>query len=318
MSKDIILVTGGAGFIGSHIVEELLRHKSVLKVKVIDNLSTGRHSNIEKFLGLKNFEFIHGDICDYDLLNNICKDVTKISHQAALGSVPRSISDPCSTVTSNILGTVNLMKAAHDNKVDIIVHAFSSSTYGDLKASPKVENTIGKPLSPYAVTKAANEDFARVFGDIYGLDWIGLRYFNVYGQRQRPDGAYAAVIPKLCYNALKGLPLRINGSLNIARDFTHVSNVVEANILALYSENEARNQVFNIGTGRSITLGEIVDIIKSEISDGVEVQIVDFRKGDIMESVASVDKAVKLLGYKPIDMREKFIQEYCEWLKYQI
>ena len=315
MSKDIILVTGGAGFIGSHLVEKLLHHKSVEKVKVIDNFSTGSYKNIEKFIGKENFEFVEGDICDAELLNKVCFDVTKISHQAALGSVPRSIEDPFSTVASNVLGTVNLMKVAHDNDVDIVVHAFSSSTYGDLEMTPKVEDKIGKPLSPYAVTKSANEDFARVFGDIYGLDWIGLRYFNVYGTRQKPNGAYAAVIPKLTYNAIKGFPLVINGSLDIARDFTHVSNVVDANILALYAKRNARNQVYNIGTGRSVKLREIVDIIKNLSNDKITVEVKDFRAGDIMESLAAVGKARKSLGYNPRDNKEEFILEYFRWLK---
>lgn len=315
MIKDTILVTGGAGFIGSHLVEKLLSHDSVLKVKVLDNLSTGSYANIEKFLEMENFEFIQGDICDTQLLKKVCFDVTKISHQAALGSVPRSIEDPYSTVTSNILGSVNLMKVAHENNVDIVVHAFSSSTYGDVKMSPKIEETIGKPLSPYAVTKAANEDFARVFGDIYGLDWIGLRYFNVYGTRQNPNGEYAAVIPKFTLNALKGDPLVINGSMQIARDFTHVSNVVNANLLALFSSQSARNQVYNIGTGRAVSLQEIVDIMKSISNNSVTVKVENFRKGDIMESVACVTKASKILGYKPIDNKEEFIKEYSEWLR---
>ncbi|MBK9255849.1 MAG: SDR family oxidoreductase [Saprospiraceae bacterium] len=293
-----ILVTGGAGFIGSNLVNALLDDHRVSKVRVLDNLSTGFKTNIEEFADNPKFEFIEGDIRDYNTCLEVSKGIDLISHQAALGSVPRSIQDPITTNAVNIDGTLNIFYAAVQNKVKRIVFAASSSTYGDSEGLPKVEDVIGKPLSPYAVTKYVNELYADVFTKTYGMEYIGLRYFNVFGPKQDPNGAYAAVIPLFFKAAIEGAGPVINGDGTNSRDFTFVDNAVEANILGLFTENhEAINQVYNIACGERTTLNELWEIIKSITHCTVNATHGPDRSGDIPHSLASIEKAQKLLGY---------------------
>lgn len=293
-----VLVTGGAGFIGSNLVESLLQHKEVEKVIVLDNLKTGFLKNIEPFFNNPKFTFIEGDITDYQTCLKACEGVHLISHQAALGSVPRSIKDPLTTNQVNITGTLNIFNAAVEKKVKRIVFAASSSTYGDSKELPKEENKIGSPLSPYAVTKYVNELYANVFAKTYGIEYVGLRYFNVYGPKQDPNGAYAAVIPLFFKAALQNCAPTINGDGLISRDFTFVSNAVEANILALFTENnDAVNQIYNIACGESTNLNQLWDLIKATTNSSVNPIYGSFRKGDIEHSLANINKAKSLLGY---------------------
>ncbi|RYZ22012.1 MAG: NAD-dependent epimerase/dehydratase family protein, partial [Chitinophagaceae bacterium] len=255
-----ILVTGGAGFIGSNLVEELLRTPQVTAVRVLDNLATGFAKNLKEFESDPRFEFIQGDIRDYETCLQACAGVDRISHQAALGSVPRSINDPLTSNAVNITGTLNIFTAAKESGVQRIVFAASSSTYGDHPGLPKVEDKIGRPLSPYAVTKYVNELYARVYADVYGLPFVGLRYFNVFGPRQDPNGAYAAVIPLFMKAVLDNEPPKINGDGETSRDFTFVSNAVHANIRGLFTDNpEALNQVYNIACGERTTLNQLFE-----------------------------------------------------------
>jgi UDP-N-acetylglucosamine 4-epimerase len=242
-----ILVTGGAGFIGSNLVKHLLELDQVSKVRVLDNLATGALKNIEAFERNPRFEFLQGDIRDYDVCLNACEGIDLISHQAALGSVPRSINDPLTTNNVNIAGTLHIFTAAKEKDIKRVVYAASSSTYGDHPGLPKTEKRIGNPLSPYAVTKYVNELYAQVFANVYGLELIGLRYFNVFGPGQNPAGAYAAVIPLFVKAVLNNEPPVINGDGQHSRDFTFVENAVQANVLALFTNRkEAVNQVYNI------------------------------------------------------------------------
>src|SRR5215203_1364526 len=258
-----ILVTGGAGFIGSNLVKHLLELSEVSKVRVLDNLATGSLKNIEKLASNQKFEFIQGDIRDYQTCLNACENIDLISHQAALGSVPRSINDPLTTNNVNITGTLNIFTAAKEKNIKRVVYAASSSTYGDHPGLPKVEDKIGNPLSPYAVTKYVNELYAGVFANVYGLELIGLRYFNVFGPGQNPAGAYAAVIPLFVKAVLNNEPPMINGDGEHSRDFTFVENAVQANILALFTKRkEAVNQVYNIAFGAQVSLNEVFELIK--------------------------------------------------------
>ncbi|MEP5106129.1 MAG: NAD-dependent epimerase/dehydratase family protein, partial [Ekhidna sp.] len=254
-----ILVTGGAGFIGSNLIESLLERD--YQVICLDNLATGFTKNIDQFTDNKYFEFVEGDILDYPLLLELTQGVHAVSHQAALGSVPRSIKDPLKTNKVNIEGTLNVFKACVDNKVQRVVYAASSSTYGDSIKLPKKEDEIGKPLSPYAVTKYVNELYADVFQRVYGLNTIGLRYFNVFGPKQDPNGSYAAVIPLFIKSILSGNPPVINGDGNHSRDFTFVANAVQANIKSLEAPIDNINEVYNIACGQRTTLNELVDYI---------------------------------------------------------
>jgi UDP-N-acetylglucosamine/UDP-N-acetylgalactosamine 4-epimerase len=315
-SKVKILITGGAGFIGSNLVEHFLNDKRVELVRVIDNLSNGYLKNIQKFLNNKKFEFIEGDIRDYTTCMKACKGIHKISHQAALGSVPRSVENPMESSSVNILGTVNILHAAKENNVERVILAFSSSTYGDLMELPKIENNIGNPLSPYAVTKLCNEQFAQVFGNTYNLKWIGLRYFNVFGPNQNPDNPYAAVIPIFIKAFLKKSKINVFGDGNISRDFTYVSNVILMNELCLFTENHnALFQIFNTACGNSTTLNEI--ILKLEKITGYKVNISykNKRSGDIEHSLASIEKAKKLLGYIPNQNFEDGLKKVYKWYK---
>jgi UDP-N-acetylglucosamine 4-epimerase len=305
------LITGVAGFIGSNLLESLLQLNQ--KVIGLDSFSTGRQHNLNEVQNLvtaeqwQNFSFLQADICNLDECIRACTGVEYVLHQAALGSVPRSVEDPITTNASNVTGFLNMLVAARNTKVKRFVYAASSSTYGDHPSSPKVEDQIGKPLSPYAVTKYINELYADVFSRTYGLQSIGLRYFNVFGPRQDPDGAYAAVIPKWISNMMKGEQIYINGDGQTSRDFCYISNVVQANLLAASTTNlEAVNQVYNISVGGRTTLNELYAQIKQNLIESFpmlkDAQPVyrEFREGDVRHSMASIDKASEILGYQPI------------------
>jgi UDP-N-acetylglucosamine 4-epimerase len=311
-----ILVTGGAGFIGSNIVENLLADQNIEQVRVLDNLETGSIDNIGAFYTSSKFEFIQADIRDYSSCLQACDGIDLITHQAALGSVPRSINDPLTTNEVNIGGTLNVFTAAKEKKVKRIVYAASSSTYGDHPALPKVENEIGKPLSPYAVTKYVNELYADVFARLYNTEFIGLRYFNVFGPRQNPKGPYAAVIPLFTESFLNGQAPVINGDGNHSRDFTYVSNVVQANLLALFTENKAAvNQVYNIGYGQQTSLLQLVQYLKRISARDIEPIKAPERTGDVKHSLADISKAKNLLGYNPAVSVEEGLRRTYEWYK---
>ena len=295
-----ILVTGGAGFIGSNLVEALLQDERVSHVTILDNLATGKRANIEPFLDDGRCTFIEGDIRDMEVCRRACVGVDRISHQAALGSVPRSLKDPLTTNAVNITGTLQIFQAAVEQQVPRVIFAASSSTYGDHEALPKVEETIGKPLSPYAVTKYVNELYADVFAKAYGIDYIGLRYFNVFGPRQDPHGAYAAVIPLFFKAALDREAPTINGDGSYSRDFTHVDNAVQANLRALFTDNpNALNQVYNVACGERTDLNTLWQHIREITGSKVHAQHGPERSGDIPHSLASIEKAQRLLGYQP-------------------
>jgi len=314
-----ILVTGGAGFIGSNIVESLLANKNVEHVRVLDNLATGSTDNIAEFNASSKFEFLQGDIRDYSACLHACDSMDLITHQAALGSVPRSIDDPLTTNEVNITGTLNVFAAAREKKVKRVVYAASSSTYGDHPALPKVENEIGKPLSPYAVTKYVNELYADVFARIYKMELIGLRYFNVFGPKQNPNGPYAAVIPLFTESLLNDRAPVINGDGKSSRDFTFVANVVQANLLCLFIENrKAVNQVYNIGCGQQTTLLQLYQYLKKIAGSGIEPTHAPERPGDVKHSLADISKARELLGYNPSVSVEEGLRRTFEWYKSKI
>lgn len=293
-----ILVTGGAGFIGSNLVSNLLQDNRVALVRVLDNFATGFKHNISEFEKHPKFEFYEGDIRDYETCLQALKGIHLVSHQAALGSVPRSIKDPITTNAVNIDGTLNIFKAAVEQKIRRVVFAASSSTYGDSQGLPKIEHIIGNPLSPYAVTKYVNELYADVFAKTYDFEYIGLRYFNVFGPKQDPNGAYAAVIPLFFKAAIDGKGPIINGDGTNSRDFTYIDNVVEANVLGLFTDNTAAiNQVYNVACGERTTLNELWQNIKSVTNCKVDAIHGPNRSGDIPHSLASIEKAKNFLGY---------------------
>lgn len=295
-----ILVTGGAGFIGSNLVGKLLTENTVTEVRVLDNLATGSPENINAFTNDPRFRFIEGDIRDYATCLMACDGIDLISHQAALGSVPRSIKDPLTTNDVNITGTLNVFTAAKEKGVQRIVYAASSSTYGDHPGLPKVEDTIGNPLSPYAVTKLVNELYARVYASLYNMELIGLRYFNIFGPNQNPQGPYAAVIPLFVKAILENKSPVINGDGGHSRDFTFVANAVQANIKALFTDNkEAVNQVYNIACGEQTSLTQLFELLKTEAGSSVEATYGPARTGDVKHSLADISKAKKFLGYEP-------------------
>jgi UDP-N-acetylglucosamine 4-epimerase len=309
-----VLVTGGAGFIGSNLVEALLKDERVGLVRVLDDLSNGSLENLKEFESHPRFQFIKGTICSYDTCLQAMEGIHLVSHQAALGSVPRSIENPMLTTEVNILGTVNILHAAYKQGAERVVLACSSSTYGDSAELPKVEERIGNPLSPYAVTKAAIEDYAQVFERTYGLAWIGLRYFNVFGPKQSPDNPYAAVIPLFCKAFSEGKRIRINGDGFTSRDFTYVQNAVLANLLSLFTEKkQAINQVYNIACGEQTTLNEVVDALVSITGKQVEVEHAPERPGDVRHSRASIEKARQLLGYEPMVYFKEGLEKVLEW-----
>ena len=310
-----VLVTGGAGFIGSNLVEALLNDDRVAMVRVLDNLSNGFKHNIAEFMDRDDFEFIEGDITDYDMCIKACTDMDLVSHQAALGSVPRSIKDPITSDRVNIGGTLNMFQAVRECGVKRIIFAASSSTYGDSEGLPKVEHIIGKPLSPYAITKYVNELYADVFARTYDdFEYIGLRYFNVFGPKQDPHGAYAAVIPLFMKAATEGRAPMINGDGTFSRDFTYVSNAVQANIKALFTENEeAKNEIYNVACGDRTNLNQLWDYICKAANIEIAPKYGPNRVGDIPHSLASIEKAKELIDYKPKIKVERGIEKSCEW-----
>ena len=313
-NKVNLLITGGAGFIGSNLVEHFLNDDRVALVRVLDDLSNGYYENIREFESHPKFEFIKGDITDYDTCYQACEGIDKISHQAALGSVPRSIENPMRTNAVNVGGTVNMLYAAKENGVDRMVLAFSSSTYGDHPGLPKVEGQEGKPLSPYAVSKAAIEDYAEVFANTYGINYIGLRYFNVFGPRQNPDNPYAAVIPIFCKAFLEDGKIIINGDGETSRDFTYVANAVQANDRALFTDNpEALNQVYNTACGDQVTLNEMVKMLENISGKQVPVTHGPERPGDVRHSRADVSKITDRLEYQPEVRFEVGLGRVYEW-----
>jgi UDP-N-acetylglucosamine/UDP-N-acetylgalactosamine 4-epimerase len=316
------LVTGVAGFIGSHLLETLLKLDQ--RVVGIDNFATGYQRNMDEVQSLvtieqwKRFKFTRGDIRQLDDCKLVCAGVDYVLHQAALGSVPRSLKDPIATNDTNISGFLNMLVAARDANVKSFSYAASSSTYGDHPALPKVEDNIGNPLSPYAVTKYVNEVYANVFARCYSFKTIGLRYFNVFGPRQDPNGAYAAVIPKWATAMLRGEPVYINGDGETSRDFTYVANAVQANLLAACSVDEAKNQVYNVAVGERTTLNDLFVALRYALqSHGVEPAIEpnyqDFRAGDVRHSQADIGKAQLLMGYAATHSLAEGIFQAVPW-----
>jgi UDP-N-acetylglucosamine/UDP-N-acetylgalactosamine 4-epimerase len=318
------LVTGCAGFIGSNLVERLLRLGQ--RVVGLDNLSTGHLRNLEDVRSQledeawARFSFLEGDIQDAALCRTACEGVDYVLHQAALGSVPRSLKDPIATNAANVTGFLQILVAARDAGVKRFVYAASSSTYGDHPGLPKVEERIGRPLSPYAVTKYVNELYARVFQDAYGIETVGLRYFNVFGRRQDPDGAYAAVIPKWIGSLLEGRPCFINGDGETSRDFCYVDNAVQANILAALGPGEGvTGEVYNVAVGDRTTLNQLFALIRDGLAAElprlatVEPEYGPFREGDVRHSQADIGKAVRLLGYSPTHDVRQGLAEALEW-----
>lgn len=313
-----ILVTGGAGFIGSNLSEKLLELGAM--VTVLDNFATGHRHNIEAFLSNENFTLIEGDIRDLETCRKACEGQGFVLHQAALGSVPRSINDPITSNDVNVGGFLNMLVAARDAGVKRLVYAASSSTYGDSKSLPKVEDVIGKPLSPYAITKYVNELYADVFKRTYDFDTIGLRYFNVFGRRQDPNGAYAAVIPKFVIQLMNHQSPTINGDGTYSRDFTYIDNVIQMNLLAITSENpDAVNQVYNTAVGDRTTIKDMAELLKKYLSEYdpkiAEVEILHGpnRQGDVPHSLASIEKAEKNLGYQPTHKFAEGLKEAVDW-----
>jgi UDP-N-acetylglucosamine 4-epimerase len=311
-----VLITGGAGFIGSNLVDALLKNDTFSLVRVLDNFATGSRSNIEEYFTDPKFEFIEGDIRNYSDCLTACREIDVISHQAALGSVPRSIKDPLTTNDVNITGTLNIFTAAKEHNIKRVVYAASSSTYGDHAGLPKVEDKIGKPLSPYAVTKYVNELYAQVYASLYGLEVIGLRYFNIFGPKQNPDGPYAAVIPLFIRALLENKAPLINGDGSHSRDFTFVDNAVQANIKALLTEKkEAINQVYNIACGEQTTLLELFNFLKEASGSSLQVMHGPERTGDVKHSLADISKAHNLLGYKVNIKVKEGLAKTFEWYK---
>ena len=299
ISNLTFLVTGGAGFIGSNIVEYLITHNAG-KVVVLDNFKTGFHHNIQSYLGKSNFEFIEGDICKFYDCQRACKGADYVIHQAALGSVPRSIENPIATNDTNVSGFLNLLVAAKDTGVKRVVYASSSSVFGDSKTLPKTEDNIGKPLSPYAVTKLVNELYAEVFFKTYGLEIIGLRYFNIFGPRQNPTGPYAAAIPLFMDALLNNRSPYINGDGEQTRDFTFVENAVQANIKACFTQqHQALGGVFNIAVGERTSIKQLFNNLKEISCSSIEPLYREERAGDVRDSLADISKAKELLDYNP-------------------
>jgi nucleoside-diphosphate-sugar epimerase len=318
LRQEHVLVTGGAGFIGSHIVEGLLQRG--LRVTVLDNFCTGKIENLENLcdgkakLG-KDFQVVNGDIRDSSVLNAVVKKVDAILHQAALGSVPRSVEDPWTTHTVNADGTLNVFLAARKNHVQRVVYASSSSVYGDAETLPKQEGKEGVALSPYALTKQINEHYSRLFFDLYGLETLGLRYFNVYGARQDPASEYAAVIPRFVTALLKGEPPVIYGTGEQTRDFTYVKDVVEANIAALEAPHEACGQAYNIGAGCRTSLLELLSVLQDLLGSKVQAVHAAPRPGDVMHSMADTSRASAILGFSARTSLKEGLAQSIEWYR---
>jgi UDP-N-acetylglucosamine/UDP-N-acetylgalactosamine 4-epimerase len=312
LSNKTFLVTGGAGFIGSHIAEYLCFH-GAKKVRVLDNLLTGSQNNIDLLSQFSNFEFLQGDIRDLATCKNACEGIEYVLHQAALGSVPRSIQEPENTNVINVSGTLHMLIAAKDAAVKRFVYASSSSVYGDNPDLPKVEEKIGKHLSPYAVSKYSNELYAGVFYLNYGLQTIGLRYFNVFGPRQNPNGPYAAVIPLFIDGIINNKPVYINGDGEQSRDFTFIENVVQINIKALFAHESAINQVYNVAVGENFSVNRMYYDIAEHLGSSQKAIHREDRKGDIRDSLADISKAKELLGYEP---KVKFKEGLLKTIEY--
>ena len=308
------LITGGAGFIGSNITEYLLQHGA--KVRVFDNLATGNIENLSAFKSNTNFEFFEGDLRNVDDCNNACKEIDAVCHQAAIGSVPRSIKDPITSNDVNVGGFVNMLTAAKDAGITRFVYASSSSVYGDEPNLPKKEERIGNPLSPYAVTKFTNEVYASVFSRCYNLELIGLRYFNIFGPKQDPNGVYAAVMPLFIKALLNNEAPYINGDGEQSRDFTFVHNAVQANVLALTTDNAAAyNQAYNIAFGQRFTINQMYDAICAYLQKDIKAIHREPRDGDIRDSLADISKAQQLLGYQPQYSFEQGLPLTIEYFK---
>jgi len=309
------LVTGGAGFIGSNIVEYLLKHNAN-KVVVLDNLITGFESNVNLFSSDPRFQFIKGDICVPEDCQKACIGIDYVFHQAALGSVPRSIKNPIATHNVNSTGFLNVLIAARDAKVKRVVYASSSSVYGDSKILPKVEHQIGKQLSPYAVSKMTNELYGEIFAKTYNMEIVGLRYFNIFGPRQNPQGEYAAAIPLFINAILNDQAPAINGTGEQTRDFTFVANAVQANVKAMFADLKNTNgDVFNIAVAERVSLNGLIDIIKKLTGSSIKPVHREERAGDIKDSLADISKAATLLGYNPEYKIEKGLQLTLEWFR---
>jgi UDP-N-acetylglucosamine 4-epimerase len=317
LSNKKILVTGGAGFIGSNICSALLEMNN--EVICLDNFATGKRENLSAFINHKNFTLIEGDIRKLEDCISATKGVDYVLHQAALGSVPRSIKDPITSNEVNVGGFLNMLVASRDNNVKRFVYAASSSTYGDSESLPKVEDVIGRPLSPYAITKYVNELYADIFSKTYGLETIGLRYFNVFGRKQDPNGAYAAVIPKFVSQLMNLESPTINGDGNYSRDFTYIDNVLQANFLSLVADKKAINTVYNVAFGDRNTLNDLMGYLKEFLSEfnpkikDIKVIYGDNRQGDIPHSHASINKAKELLNYSPQFSLQKGLKEAVSW-----
>lgn len=309
------LITGGAGFIGSHIADYLIQHGAG-KVVVVDNLCEGRISNIEHLLKNPNFKFVEADICDESLMLDLCKGIDYVCHQAALGSVPRSLKTPLATNKANVDGFLAVLWAAKENRVKRMVYASSSSVYGDHKSLPKVEHQIGNPLSPYAVSKRVNELYADVFARSYGLEIIGLRYFNIFGPKQNPTGPYAAVVPLFIEGLMNNKAPYINGDGKQTRDFTFVANAVQANIKAMFTQHaDACGKYYNIAVGERISVLDMYEILREYAGSELKALHREERDGDIRDSLADISPAKSLLGYDPqIKMKEGLKQTF-DWFK---
>ncbi len=312
-----ILVTGGAGFIGSNLCEVLLNNGN--QVVCLDNLATGNKKNIAHLISNPGFQFIEGDIRILEDCHKACSGIDYVLHQAALGSVPRSIKDPITSNNVNVSGFLNILVASRDAGVKRFMYAASSSTYGDSKDLPKVEEVIGRPLSPYAITKYVNELYATIFNDTYGLETIGLRYFNVFGRKQDPNGAYAAVIPKFVIQLINHESPKINGDGSFSRDFTYIDNVIEANVRSIIADSSAANTVYNVAYGERTSLNELVAILKNLLSkfdndiSEIPISYGPERQGDVPHSLASIEKAKTSLGYNPKFNVADGLEEAVQW-----
>ena len=315
LSQSSFLITGGAGFVGGHIAEYLLKN-GAKKIRVLDNMSNGFQSNLDILKQYNGFEFIEGDIRNLETCQKACAGMDFVNHQAALGSVPRSIKEPFNTNDVNVGGFVNVLKAAVDNNIKQFVYASSSSVYGDEPNLPKVESKVGNCLSPYAVSKKVNELYAAVFADVYGINTIGFRYFNIFGPRQDPDGPYAAVIPLFVKGIINKTPVYINGDGEQTRDFTFVENAVQVNIKGMLTDNkEALNKVYNVAVGEKFSVNYLYNACKEYLNSDFEATYREPRAGDIRNSLADILLAKNLLGYQPTRRFEEGLEETIQYFK---